>query len=114
MSDRLIIRVSGKEYGPVDLDTLLEWKREGRLLPVNEVRRELDGDWTTANKIPELFGPPPLPPATDHPWQRRRTFKEIILDSFRIYKSAFLPFFVLTLLITLPALAIELTSPAYG
>src|SRR5205823_6387332 len=54
------------------------------------------------------------PPATDHPWQRRRTFKEIILDSFRIYKSAFLPFFVLTLLITLPALAIELTSPAYG
>jgi hypothetical protein len=45
---------------------------------------------------------------------RRRTFGEIIQDSFRIYKSAFLPFFVLTLLIAVPTLALELTSPAYG
>jgi uncharacterized membrane protein YvlD (DUF360 family) len=45
---------------------------------------------------------------------RRRTFREIIRDSFRIYKSAFLPFFVITLLIAIPPLVIELTSPAYG
>jgi len=114
MPDRWFVRVAGKEYGPVDLETLAEWKREGRLLPVNEVRRESDNAWTTANTVSELFGPPPLPPQTADSYQRRRTFGEIILDSFRIYKSAFLPFFVLALLVALPMLAMELTSPAYG
>ncbi|PYI77986.1 MAG: hypothetical protein DMF04_04750 [Verrucomicrobia bacterium] len=114
MSDRWVVRVEGKEYGPVDLDTLAEWKRDGRILAMNEVRRESDGAWTTAATIPELFGPPPLPPPVGHPLQRRRSFGQIIGDSFRIYKSAFLPFFVLTLLITIPPLMVELTSPAYG
>jgi hypothetical protein len=114
MADRWLVRVGEKEYGPVDLDTLGDWKREGRLLPTNEVRRESESDWTRATTIPGLFGPPPLPPATGHPLVRARTFGEIIGDSFRIYKSAFLPFFVLTLLIAVPTLALELTSPAYG
>src|SRR5207244_3433409 len=114
MADRWFVRVGEKEYGPVDLDTLGDWKREGRLLPTNEVRRESESDWTRAATIPGLFGPPPLPAATGHPLVRRRTFGEIIQDSFRIYKSAFLPFFVLTLLIAVPTLALELTSPAYG
>ena len=108
------MRVGEKEYGPVDLDTLGDWKREGRLLPTNEVRRESESDWTLATTIPGLFDPPPLPAATGHPLVRRRSFSEIIRDSFRIYKSAFLPFFVLTLLIAVPTLALELTSPAYG
>jgi hypothetical protein len=114
MADRWLVRVGEKEYGPVDLDTLGDWKREGRLLPTNEVRREADSVWTKATTIPGLFGPPPLPPQTGHPLVRRRTFGEIIRDSFRIYKSAFLPFFVLTLLIAVPTLVLELTSPAYG
>src|SRR5438270_1948314 len=114
MADRWFVRGGEKEYGPVDLDTLGDWKREGRLLPTNEVRRESESDWTRAATIPGLFGPPPLPAATGHPLVRRRTFGEIIQDSFRIYKSAFLPFFVLTLLIAVPTLALELTSPAYG
>src|SRR5204862_7502534 len=70
--------------------------------------------WTRATTIPGLCSPTPLPAATGHPLVRRRTFSEIIRDSFRIYKPAFLPFFVLTLLIAVPTLAIELTSPAYG
>ena len=72
MSDRWVVRVEGKEYGPVDLDSLAEWKRDGRLVAMNEVRRESDGAWTTAATIPELFGPPPLPPPVGHPLQRRR------------------------------------------
>src|SRR5881275_3283816 len=114
MADRWLVRVGEKEYGPVDLDTLGDWKQEGRLLPTNEVRRESESDWTRATTIPGLFDPPPLPAVTGHPLVRRRTFSEIIRDSFRIYKPAFLPFFVLTLLIAVPTLAIELTSPAYG
>src|SRR5437667_11299918 len=114
MADQWLVRVGEKEYGPVDLDTLGDWKREGRLLPTNEVRREADSVWTRATTIPGLFGPPPLPGETGHPLVRRRTFGEIIRDSFRIYKSAFLPFFVLTLLIAVPTLVLELTSPIYG
>src|SRR5213082_526483 len=114
MADRWFVRVGEKEYGPVDLDTLGDWKREGRLLPTNEVRRESESVWTRATTIPGLFGPPPLPGETGHPLVRRLTFVEIIRDSFRIYKSAFLPLFVLTLLIAVPTLVLELTSPAYG
>src|SRR5947199_1702309 len=114
MADRWLVRVGEKEYGPVELGTLDDWKREGRLLPTNEVRRESDSVWTTAKTIPELFGPPPLPAQTGHPLVRRRRFGEIIRDSFRIYKSAFVPFFVVTLLIAIPTLVLELTSPVYG
>ncbi len=114
MPDRWIVRVGGKEYGPVDLDTLAEWKHEGRLLASNEVRRESDGAWTTATTIPGLFAPPPLPAAKGHPLAQRRSFAEIMRDSFRIYRAAFLPFFAVTLLVAIPTLAFELTSPAYG
>ena len=38
MSEEWMVRVEGKEYGPVDLDGLREWKREGRLIRENEVR----------------------------------------------------------------------------
>ena len=40
MAQQWIIRVQGKEYGPVDVETLREWKMEGRLLPGNEARPE--------------------------------------------------------------------------
>ena len=33
MPDQWIIRVQDKDYGPVDFDTLREWKSEGRLIP---------------------------------------------------------------------------------
>src|SRR5437879_10946800 len=31
MTDEWIVRVQGKEYGPVDIDTMRPWKMEGRL-----------------------------------------------------------------------------------
>ncbi|MEY2492201.1 MAG: domain 2 [Verrucomicrobiota bacterium] len=114
MSERWFVRVDEKEYGAVDLETLRDWKQEGRLLPTNEVRGEFETSWTRAEIVPGLFAPPSLPPSTRHPLDRRRTFAEIVGDSLRIYKSAFLPFFAVTLLVALPMFALELTSPAYG
>src|SRR5207244_8504480 len=55
MTDEWIVRVQGKEYGPVEVDTLREWKMEGRLLPANEARRTDVPRWTTAADIPGLF-----------------------------------------------------------
>jgi hypothetical protein len=66
MADQWIIQVQGKEYGPADLDTLREWKSDGRVLPANPARA-VDVDsaaigvsakealWTTAADIPGLF-----------------------------------------------------------
>src|SRR5207247_10685886 len=98
MADRWLVRVGEKEYGPVELGTLDDWKREGRLLPTNEVRRESDSVWTTANTIRKLFDTPTLTAQTGHPLVRRRSIGEIIRDSFRIYITSLLTFFVVTLL----------------
>src|ERR1700736_620130 len=77
MSEQWIIRVQGKEYGPADLATLLEWKADGRVLPKNEARRA-DVDpatamasaeealWISAAEMPGVFETTPalapLPP----------------------------------------------------
>ena len=53
---RWIVRVLGKEYGPVDLDELREWKREGRLIRENEIREPESERWIPAGELPELFG----------------------------------------------------------
>src|SRR5690348_16217120 len=55
MADQWIILVEGKEYGPVDLTTLQEWKTEGRVLPGNAARRADVDLWKTAADIPGLF-----------------------------------------------------------
>jgi hypothetical protein len=55
MADRWIVQVHDKEYGPVDFQTLLEWKEEGRVLPENPVRATDCDSWTTAAEIPGLF-----------------------------------------------------------
>ena len=63
MPDHWIIRVAGKEYGPVDLEVLREWKREGRLLSANEARLESESQWSNAGAIPGLFQSLPLAPS---------------------------------------------------
>src|SRR5439155_515049 len=55
MTEEWIIRVQGVEYGPANIETLREWKVEGRLLPANEARRANVNLWTTAGEIPGLF-----------------------------------------------------------
>src|SRR6516164_10779536 len=58
VTDEWIVRVQGVEYGPADIETLREWKAEGRLLPSNEARRANVDFWTTAAEIPGLFSVP--------------------------------------------------------
>jgi hypothetical protein len=119
MTEQWIVRVQGKEYGPADIETLREWKAEGRLLPGNEARRADVDHWTTAAEIPGLFdvaapvaastrrpAPPPLQP--------RRGFAPILAEAFRIYRKGFLQFLGLALVVAVPSIAAQLTSATSG
>jgi hypothetical protein len=109
MADEWFVSVQEKEYGPVDLDTLLEWKAEGRLLPENPVRKEGEITWSSAATIPDLFAPAAVVSSRpDQPF-RRRTFSEILADTFRIYRKGFPQFFLLALLVGVPSLGLKLS-----
>jgi hypothetical protein len=116
MAEEWIVRVQGKEYGPANIDTLREWKREGRLLPENEARNMGADLWSTAAAIPGLFDPgasvaasagPPiqLPLQTQH-----RTFGQILAETFQIYGKGFFQFLGLTLLVLLPSVCSQVTT----
>ena len=122
VTEEWIVRVDGREYGPVDIDTLREWKAEGRVLPANEARRAGAELWTFAAEIPGLFnvgvpatagtgqraystslGQPPL--ALSSPG-----FAQILVETFRIYARGFLQFLALTLLVVLPSVCGQLAA----
>ena len=109
-ADDWFVRVLGKDYGPVDLDTLREWKAEGRLIADNEVRRSAEETWARAGTVAELFGPPPLPsrsaPAAA---PQTRGLGRIISDSFAVYLRGFRVFIVLALLVGIPSFLMKLT-----
>jgi hypothetical protein len=103
MADEWMVRVQGKEYGPVDVETLREWQVEGRLIRTNEVRRPQDERWIAAEQIVELFSDAEQ---TEDPLAlhfRHRTLAEIVFESFRIYRRGFVQFFALSLLVSLTA-----------
>src|SRR5438874_660876 len=120
MAEQWIIRVEGKEYGPVDLAMLQEWKADGRVLPNNPARRENVDLWETAGEIPGLFRTQPPPVQTEASDQRsdvRRQTTEskapsrnVLIETFRIYFRGFFQFFGLALLSILPILCGEFTS----
>ena len=65
-----VVAADGKEYGPVPLETLILWVREGRVVPTTRIRRD-DGEPAEARTFPELAGPlgegpsrPGEPPST--------------------------------------------------
>ncbi len=114
VTEEWIVRVDGREYGPANIETLLEWKAEGRVLPANEARRADAELWSLAAEIPGLFDlealatvsapqltQPPLPP---------RGFGQILAETFRIYLRGFLRFLSLTLLVVLPSVCGQLTA----
>jgi hypothetical protein len=116
VTEEWIVRVQGREYGPVNIETLREWKTEGRLLPVNEARRANVDLWTTAAEIPGLFSvaavvpaAEPLPPQTPTSIARR-TFAEILAETLQIYRKGFFQFLGLTLLVLLPSICSQLTT----
>ena len=60
-----IIGADGKEYGPINLEQLREWMRQGRVGMQTQVRPEAGGDWRPLSAYPELNAAtalPPLPP----------------------------------------------------
>jgi len=116
VTDEWIVRVQGTEYGPANIETLREWKAEGRLLPVNEVRRADIELWTTAAEIPGLFDVEALAAAsarrlTQPPLQiSRRSFTQILVETVQIYRKGFFQFLGLTLLVLLPSICSQLTT----
>ena len=115
VNDEWIVRVEGTEYGPATIETLREWKAEGRLLSSNEARQADVEFWTTAAEIPGLFSMPPAVPSTgafaQPPVQlSRRSFAEILTDTLQVYRKGFFQFVGLTLLVLLPSIASQLTT----
>jgi hypothetical protein len=114
VTEEWIVRVDGREYGPADIDTLREWKAEGRVLPVNEARRAGAELWTFAAEIPGLFnvGVPVTsgPSRLTRPPLQPRGFGQILAETFRIYARGFLQFLALTLLVVLPSACGQLAA----
>jgi len=122
VTEEWIVRVDGREYGPANIDTLLEWKAEGRVLPANEARRVDAELWTLAAEIPGLFDGEPLAAAGAAQLNRSislrqlppvlpsRGFGHILAETFRIYARGFLQFVPLTLLVVLPSVCGQLTA----
>jgi hypothetical protein len=64
MTSYRIRGLDGREYGPVDFDTLARWAREGRVVPTMEIQLDGVGPWTPAQDVPALaplFRPAPPP-----------------------------------------------------
>ena len=115
MTEEWIVRVQGKEYGPADIDTLLEWKKEGRLLPENEARTASADLWNTAAAIPGLFdvgmlAAPSAPVEIQPQLQAQRSFGQILAETFQIYRKGFFQFLGLTLVVLLPSVCSQLTT----
>jgi len=116
MAEEWIVRVEGKEYGPTNIETLREWKSEGRLLPENEARKAGADLWSTAAAIPGLFNVGPIaaasvPRPTQLPLQtRHRSFGRILTETLQIYRKGFFQFLGLTLLVLLPSLVSQATT----
>ena len=111
MTEEWIVRVQGVEYGPANIETLREWKVEGRLLPANEARRANVNLWTTAGEIPGLFSVEAAVELREPPVQvSRRGFNQILAETFRTYRKGFFQFLGLTLVVLLPSICSQVTS----
>jgi hypothetical protein len=113
MSEQWMVRVEGKEYGPVDEDDLREWKTEGRLIRQNEVRRVGEDHWFPAGDLPEIFADE-LPAQPSEPPDlvvRRRTWPEIYRETIRIYRGGFWRFMFFGLLTAVPMFVLQWYLP---
>jgi len=113
MADQWIISVQGREFGPVDVETLHEWKQEGRLLAQNGARRVDVDSWTTAGEIPGLFEPPPVVDSAGVLPLYPRSFAQIFIETFQIYRKGFFSFFCFSLLTAVPAFFLQLSLPGF-
>jgi hypothetical protein len=111
MTQKWIVQVEGREYGPAELPILREWKEEGRVLPTNQVRRAETNTWIQAAEIPGLFesvlasSEPSLP----RPREQRR-FGELLGETLRIFRNGLFQYVCLTLLVIVPSACAQLTG----
>jgi hypothetical protein len=105
-----MVRVEGKEYGPVDEDELRDWRNEGRLIRSNEVRLVGEERWFPAGELSEIFAdkPPSEPPDLI---VRRRTWTEVFREAIRIYRGGFWCFMVFGLLTAVPMFVMQSNFP---
>jgi GYF domain 2 len=108
-SDQWFLRVEGKEYGPVGIEDLKEWRAEGRVIPQNYLRRDGESAWVLASTLEELFPEPTQAASPPNELFRRRTFPDIFVETFRIYRKGFLQFFLLALLVAVPSFGFQLS-----
>lgn len=115
MAQEWVVRVDGKEYGPADIETLREWKDEGRLLAANEARPSDADLWSTAAAIPGLFDVATAMPVTGRftqapPKAEHLGLGEILVQTARIYGRGFFQFLSLALVVLLPSLLSQLAG----
>ena len=131
MVEQWIVRVHAKDYGPADIETLREWKADGRVIPTNPARRVDAELWKTALEIPGLFRAEPPPVQVEEGGQRSAAYaqgsgapeavsgqiiasktpsRNVLIETFRIYFRGFFQFLGLSLLGIVPILCAEFTS----
>ena len=114
MAEEWIVRVQGKEYGPVDLAELRAWRQDGRLIRENEVREAGSERWFPAGELPEVFGDepgaaPPIGPAAQP--ARPMPFVELFARGWQVYRRGFGRFFVLAALVSTPSFLLQMATP---
>ena len=107
-----MVRVQGKEYGPVDLEELREWKEEGRLIRENEVREPESERWIPAGELPELFADEPVPPELPPAFVRQTGLGGLLVQTWQIYRTHFRQFLGLSALVIVPSVCLQLSSAA--
>jgi hypothetical protein len=110
MPEEWIVQVEGREYGPVELEILREWKDEGRVLPTNQARRAEATVWIQAGDIPGLFDSAIPPEESVIAPREPAHFGRILGETFRIYRAGFFQFFFVTLLVIVPWACGQLTG----
>jgi len=129
MAEMWIIRVEGKDYGPADLETLQDWKSDGRVIASNPARHVATDSWQTAADIPGLFRaesppvqstvgaavsaaevPDEMSDLRSEEFQSRPPRRNVFVETFRIYFRGFFQFIGLAMLGIVPILCAEFTS----
>ena len=103
----------------MDVETLREWKTEGRVLPGNEARPADSDLWATAGDIPGLFDIGPTTAVSDRApppsvLEARRSLTEILLETLRIYRKGFVQFLGLVLTVAAPSICVQLANSVLG
>jgi hypothetical protein len=111
MPEEWIIQVKDREYGPIDLQGLRQWKEEGRVLPSNPARPVESDVWLDASQIPGLFdSPTPLEGTQLEEPAPSRSLRNILGQTCRIYANGFFQFLPLTLLVVVPSICAQVTG----